>query len=192
MIVIIIIVIQFLSIDKPGVPEDPVAIQIRDMRYETCFIPVMWKNSANSVEARVTHYTININQYFMSNQTANLSSDVYYSLLLETECSENHIVDISATNICGMTGRSITYRTQSQDQQRCPTDTDTSNCDITDALTNPTLTQTTAVTPMAVLTPTTRGRGYSEQNCGNSKLHAKLLNNNYACIFNFSLPMQSF
>ena len=150
-------------LDKPDVPEDPVAIQIRDMRYETCFIPVMWKNSANSVETKVTHYTININQYFMSNQTANLGSTAYYSLLLATECSENHTVDISATNICGMTGLSTTYRTQRQDRQ-CPIDTDTSKCDVTDE------TPTRPVHTTILTSNSTTNGYYSEENHGNSKL----------------------
>ena len=120
----------------------------------------MWKNSANSIEAQVTHYTININQHFMSNQTANLSSTAYYSLLLDTECAENYTVDISATNICGMTGLSTIYRTQNQDEQ-CPTDIDTSNCVVTEIPTMPSPTT-------ANISPTTEG--YSEQNYGNCKL----------------------
>ena len=127
----------------------------------------MWKNSANSVEAQVTHYTVSINQYFMSNQTANLNSTAYYSLLLPTECSENHTVDISATNVCGMTGRSIIYRTQSQDQQ-CPVDTDTSSCDVTEIPTMPSL--TTIIISSHSTSVAASGSGYSEQNCGNSKL----------------------
>lgn len=121
----------------------------------------MWKNAANSVETRVTHYTININRNFMSNQTSNLSSTAYYSILFPTECAESHTVDISATNICGMTGLRTVYRTQRQGQ-RCPTDTDTSTCDVTE-------------TPGTMLLPTSSAlkpnkRGYSEQNHGNGKL----------------------
>ena len=143
-------------LDKPGVPKDPVAIQIRDMRYERCFIPVMWKNTANSVETRVTHYTININRNFMSNETSNLSSTAYYSILFATECAESHTVDISAANICGMTGLSIVYRTQRQGHQ-CPIDTDTSTCNVTEIPSLP------PPTVAAV-------NGYSEQNHGNGKL----------------------
>ena len=122
----------------------------------------MWKNSANSVEAQVTHYTINMNQYFMSNQTANLSSAAY-SILFATECTEKHTlsVDISATNVCGITGLRTVYRTQSQ-SRRCPTDIDTSSCDAE----MPTMLSPTT----AIMRPTEQGSGYSEQNQGNSKL----------------------
>ena len=121
----------------------------------------MWKNSANSVEARVTHYTVSINQRFMSNLPPNLT---YYSLLLETECSENHTVTINATNVCGMTSQSITYRTQSQDQQLCPVDTDTSNCNVTDIIP---ITVTPSENSLKMSTTT---HGYSKENCGNRKL----------------------
>ena len=123
----------------------------------------MWKNSANSDEAQVTHYTININQYFMSNQTANLNSTAY-SILFATECTEKHTlsVDISATNICGITGLRTVYRTQSQ-SRRCPTDIDTSHCDAE----IPTTEISVQPTDIDELTTT---HGYSKQNHGNSKL----------------------
>jgi hypothetical protein len=143
----------------------------------------MWKNTANSDEARVIHYTININQDFMSNQTAN--STAYYSLLLATECAENHTVDISATNICGMTGPSTVYRTQRQHQD-CPTDTNTSSCIITDETPIiPILHTTTFILPTKTTT-----NGYSEQNRGNSKLLQ--ITEYTVLILSLSLSMQSF
>ena len=88
----------------------------------------------------------------MSNQTANLNSTAY-SILFATECTQKHTlsVDISATNVCGMTGLRTVYRTQGQDPQ-CPIDIDTSNCDA----------------EIPTIRPTRPG--YSEQNQGNSKL----------------------
>ena len=154
-----------VCLDVPDVPEDPVAIQIRDMRYGRCFIPIMWKNTVNSVEARVTYYTLRVNGNFVSTETANLSSTVYYSKFLVTECANSHTIDISATNICGTTGR-IIYRTHRQDQQ-CPTDTDTSTCIETEI---PTLPPTVPTTVFTRIVSGTRPNGYSERNRGNCEL----------------------
>ena len=147
-------------------PKHTVAIQIRDMRYERlCFIPIMWRNTATSVKAQVTHYTLYVNGNFISNKTANLSSTAHYSQFLATdECANHHIVDISATNICGMTGQSIIYRTQRQDQG-CPTHTDTTSCTATEI---PTLPAT--IIPVTRPVGGTRPSGYSERNHGNGEL----------------------
>ena len=141
----------------PEVPEDPVAIQIHDMRYGKCFIPIMWKNTVNSVEARVTNYSLYVNGNFISAERANLSSTAYYSKFLVTECANSHTVNISTTNICGMTGQRIIYRTHRQDQQ-CPTDTDTSTCRET---------KISTPSPTTILSAPAWPGGYSEQNHGN-------------------------
>ena len=124
----------------------------------------MWKNAVNGIEAQVTHYTVNVNEHFMSNQTANLSSTAYYSLLFVIECAETHTVDISATNICG-TGLRTIYRTQRQGQQ-CPTNTDTSSCDVTDS----------EIPPItSILNFSSANHGYSEQNRRNGTLNLIIL-----------------
>ena len=155
------VLFSFVYIDEPNVPEDPVAIQISDTRYgQTCFIPIIWKNTANNVEARVTHYTLYVNGNFISNETANLSSSAYYSKFLITECADSYNVSISATNTCG-TGQRIIYRTQRQGQQ-CPTDTNTSTCVATKIPSLPTLPPTTNTQ--------NQSENGSEQICGNGEL----------------------